>query len=446
MIKRFRRLLGGDTLVLRQGAASTALRMAALVGRFALVWLLGFFLPVEQVGVYGLVTAAVSIAETVVDLSFRDYSTRDLLQTNSSSQQARRIRDQIVTHLLTYIVSIPILLSAIWAGILPPEHALWFIPVLITDHLHTEFKQFLVVFRKPILANLSVFIARASWIFPLGLIWLLLPESRTVETVWAGWVGGNLLSMFMSWRQLGRLPWRRAYIARIDWRWIRRGLWIAAPFLVGGILTTLNKNLDRFILHQFVPLSELGVFSFYAAAANGIFSIAIAGQGMIFMPLALRAWSRGDFEAYRRAHQQMVYASVLGTVGIALAASFAIQLMLPYLKSPMYGDFLPTLWVLMASLVMTAAGNAAQLAIYVRGLDRGVLVAATASFAVTIGLDFLLIPRMGILGAACAQFAGQSVIVAVKMAFWYANRHLRPGDTQGSSKTQRSGPQEAGLS
>ena len=434
-----RKVYASDSKLLKQGAGSAVLRAAALGGRFVLVGMLGFFLPVEQVGAFGLVTGAVTIAQAFLDLSFREYTTREIVGARTSGFQARRIRDQMVVHLLTYVVAAPVIWWALSTGVLPKEHALWFLPILLIDHLHNESKRFLVVFRRPLLANTSLLIGRAAWAAPLAIIWLVAPQTRTLESVWIAWMLGNLGSLSLSWWALRDLDWRRAIRVRPDWGWMRRGVIISLPFLLSGLLVTLNRNLDRFILNHFTELSAVGAYNFFSTVANGVYAISITGQGMILMPIAARHWARGEWKAFSRTQRQMVISSFVATIGLALMTGLIIHFMLPFLRSSeVYRQYEAAMWVLMLGLVLSALANGVRLGLYVRRMDKGLLSSAIAGFVVTIGADFLLIPQYGPVGAAWAQVLGILALLVTRTVVWFLHGRDYPPEPPGRGGDTRS--------
>ena len=150
---------------------------------------------------------------------------------------------------------------------------------------------------------------------------------------------------------------------------------VAANLLMGflllsGLLVTLNRNLDRFILNHFTELSAVGAYNFFSTVANGVYAISITGQGMILMPIAARHWARGEWKAFSQTQRQMVISSFVATIGLALVTGLIIHFMLPFLRSSeVYRQYETAMWVLMLGLVLSALANGVRLGLYVRRMD-----------------------------------------------------------------------------
>jgi len=180
------------------------------------------------------------------------------------------------------------------------------------------------------------------------------------------------------------------------------------------------------------PASLSGFFSYRAdvyllallgtSAANlGLYSIAVGlAELLFFLPDSVvtvffphvaggtRAEADGQAGVVTRV---TIAATGLAALPLAVAAVIAVNLILPA-----YVGSLPALFVLLPGVVMLSASK--TLTAYLNGIGRGGIVSITAltSLGANIAFNLLLIPRLGIVGAAAASLFSYSLGAALQLA------------------------------
>lgn len=195
-------------------------------------------------------------------------------------------------------------------------------------------------------------------------------------------------------------------------------LWHDAwPLLLSGLTVMLYIRLDLVMVRQMlgeaaageyaaaVRLSELGFFVPGAVASSAL-------------PQLLHARAVGQ-RSYFTAMQRFIDLNT----GIAYLLVVPIVLLAPWLVKLAYGgDYAaaaPVLVVHAWTLVWAASGVARGQYCINEGLTRLHLQATAAGALINLGLNLLLIPRYGIVGAAWATVAAQ-VVAAWFSSFWFA--------------------------
>ncbi|MBK9455474.1 MAG: hypothetical protein IPO24_07730 [Bacteroidetes bacterium] len=142
-------------------SANLGIRGATLIGKFLLVYFLADQLTVEQNGVWGIFTTSIALSLYVVGLDFYTYSSRRILDFKEEDRSPM-LRDQLVFYFISYLVLFPILGLLFVFNVIDIKFAIFFYAILIFEHLAQEAYRTFVVFSKPIIANIILFLRTGS--------------------------------------------------------------------------------------------------------------------------------------------------------------------------------------------------------------------------------------------------------------------------------------------
>ena len=394
---------------LRTSAANLLLRGLTLGGKLLFLMLAARRLPVGDIAVYGLMTTTVGIAVTLTGLEFYAFSIREILARDAAAQSVC-LRDQLVFHGIAYGVLLPLSVPVFASGILPWSLSGWFLILAIGEHVSQEITRILNALFRPVFATFLFFIRSTAWALVVVAIWLWRADSVDVTTIFAAWAAGLVVSLAIAVHALSRMDWRQARATPVNWDWIRRGIGMAAPFLLSAISYRVTELADRYILHFLLDDRAVGVYSFYGSIANVLPALVSATFSAILVPRVIQSYQAGNLSAYRRYFRTLS----LGTVGISVAAIpvvfVAVSLLQPYLGRPEYERGLPTFGVLLASTAVAGAAQLPGIALYARRDDLRQLLAVLIAAVTNTVLNFVLIPLYGMIGAAWATVLAYSAM------------------------------------
>jgi O-antigen/teichoic acid export membrane protein len=388
--------------LLRTGGLNLLLRGLTLGGKLVFLVVAARNLAVEDMAVYGLMATTVGIAVTLTGLEFYAFSIREILACREPDSAAVRIRDQLVFHGLAYTLLIPLSLPVFATRILPWSLLGWFVVLAIGEHISQEVTRILNALFRPLLSSFLFFIRSSAWAVVIAAIWFWHPQAVNVTSVFAAWSIGILVSLALAARTFARMDWRLARSRPVDWRWIRRGAVVAAPFLVSAISFRVTELADRYILHFLMDDRAVGIYSFYGTVANAVPALLSATLSVILVPRVVQAWQSGDYRRYRASLRSLVFGTV-GLLALAVPLVFiAVVMLQPYLGRHEYSSGLPTFGVLLLSAAVAAAAQLPGVVLYARHQDLTLLLAVLLAAVTNTALNFLLIPRVGIVGSAWA--------------------------------------------
>jgi O-antigen/teichoic acid export membrane protein len=178
------------------------------------------------------------------------------------------------------------------------------------------------------------------------------------------------------------------------------------PYIPGGLGMFIIHFVDRFLLQRFTSLSNVGIYSLGYKF------------GMILNPLVndpfFSIWKPKMFELAEREDAKKIY-SVMFTyflfieVFLALGISILIKDVLVIISSPGYHSAYKVVPLILLSYILWGAYFQVQIGILLKKKTRYIAYVVAASAAVSLALNFLLIPRIGIWGAALSTSASFGV-------------------------------------
>jgi O-antigen/teichoic acid export membrane protein len=255
-----------------------------------------------------------------------------------------------------------------------------------------------------------------------GLWWFgNLTVSTATYTLIVAQTASALLATFAVWRQL-RPRWQPS------WAEFKNSMHYGLRDYPGTVADFTTLRLDQLMLGGMAASSAIGLYvvAVRLSEVTTYFSGAVADA---ILPEV--AGSRGGKQAeflLSRTLRLTLYINVLVLIPLWIAAPFLLKVLFGASFVPATGAFR---WLLAAAVVWSAG------AIVISGLQGfgypGLsTIARFLSAAVTVPALIVLIPRMGIEGAAIASLMGYSVMLAValvglvrrrQLGFW---RYLRP--------------------
>jgi O-antigen/teichoic acid export membrane protein len=267
-----------------------------------------------------------------------------------------------------------------------------------------------------------LFLIRADYRFAFANVVALVPPVGTlvvngtlaavgaisVAAVFSVWTVGQLASTTLLLWYVSR---RFSGFGRPDPLLARRALTFGAQAHTGRVMKTGNYRLDQWLLGSIAGPRELGLYSVAVAWSEALF----------FLPEALGLVLRPDFVRSSRAE-----AATRGAAAFRVAIIVTVPLVLilvvaaPFLCVTMFGDEFRGSIADLRVLALGAFGMIALklLANALTAQRKPMLanLALAVAFGATVGLDLLLIPRHGDLGAAVAStvaYTAGGVAVAI---------------------------------
>ena len=207
--------------------------------------------------------------------------------------------------------------------------------------------------------------------------------------------------------------WRWYGFSRPSFGLLPKLVQFGLPLVPAGFAVWGLNWLDRIFLVNYTDLSAVGRYSLaYSLGYLGIQVIANPIWTM-YPTAAAEHWNHGDREGVQRYFERTAGAMLLLVAPIIAFTAVAGKPILQLLAPPSFGSAAPVISVVMAGyllLMLSAYYETAMGLVYKQWLSTVATVIALAS---NVALNFALIPRFGIIGAAVAT----GVAFAVQLIF-----------------------------
>lgn len=396
------------------------IRGLTMVGKFLLVYFLANQLTVEQYGVWGIFTTSIALSLYVVGLDFYTYSTRRILD-YPIPDRSPMLRDQLLFYFISYLVIFPLLGLLFVFKVIEWKFALYFYLILIFEHLAQETYRTFVVFSKPIIANIILFLRTGSWAFLLLILWSNGADSlRSLKAVYVFWLGGGISAAIVALIFLSRLKFKPVRHIPVDWKWIKQGIRVSLIFFIGTVGYKIIEFADRYFIDYYHTKEDVGIYTFYANMCNIVETFVHTAVIIIFSPRLIETFHKSNYD-YRKTLAQFAKQVVLATLLIGVALSLLIIPLLEKLHDGEYMHDYNTFLVLVVSKMVLNLSLIFHYILYVRKNDFPIIKATVFASVINILLNFILIPSMNIMGAALATLISFLIVMVMKM---YYTRNL----------------------
>lgn len=393
------------------------LRSLTLGSKFAFTFFLAKFFSPEEVGLFGIFNATVPLVVHLIGLDFYAYSNRELIPA-SSFERSKRIRDQLIFHLLVFTLCLPFFYFLLRSGTFPPQLIGWLILISFLDHLAQELFRILTALSKPIWATLTYFVRSGLWAILLLIVFFVLPGKPNFSLIWPLWALTTFLSLGGA-LLINVHPSHKSILAPIDWKWIFDGLRTCLPLFIASLSVRAAYTMDRYFLEHYFGYGALASYSLFSVFANVVMVITETGALMITYPRMVKAFhsqKKNEILASTRNLTKLVLLASLGSAAILTVMIFPI---LKALNNPLYTNDLMLFWGFLAAMVIQALTQIPQTILYAQRKDKEVLFASLATFVMALILNFFLVAEHGAKGAILATISASLVGLFSRLYFTF---------------------------
>jgi len=184
----------------------------------------------------------------------------------------------------------------------------------------------------------------------------------------------------------------------IDFATVRRALSLGLRGQMGNVATFLNYRLDVFVVNYYLSTKEVGLYSLGVLLSEVIWQVPNAAAAATLSRTA-RNVEKGSPEFTCLVCRQVLLLSCVTAVVLAVLST----LLVPVVFGARFRPSVPVIWWILPGTVAFAVGKIMSADLLGRGWPQYSASFAVVTLFLTTALDFLLVPRMGINGAAIAS-------------------------------------------
>lgn len=347
------------------------LRGSTLLGKFLLIFFLARVLEPDAVGLYGLMAVTIAYGLYLVGFDFYTFSTRDLMRRERSSW-GQLLKSQVSFFFVMYWVVIPSSLLLFVFELLPWSLFFWFVILLVLEHLSQELNRLLIVMSKQLAASLILFFRSGAWcVVVIAWMWYI-PSFRSLETVFKFWVIGNVLAILLGVYycfRLGASGWSKP----IDWQWVKQGLKIAVPLLIGTLALRGIYTIDRYWFESLTSREILGAYVLFMGMCNALQSFLDAGVFMYAYPDLIKKYNNNDQIGFRKEMKKLFVLTIVICLVFVVCSAVVLPYILQWLDRDIYKENVVIFWWLLLSMVIFVLGMIPHYGLYAKNIDTPII-------------------------------------------------------------------------
>jgi O-antigen/teichoic acid export membrane protein len=191
---------------------------------------------------------------------------------------------------------------------------------------------------------------------------------------------------------------RGSYV--FDWPMVRRLWQFGSPLIVTAFLAMIMHQADRYFLRLFLDLEQVGIYSIAYTIGQAINTLVLLPFGMI--------WDVEIYEIAQQPNAKQIYIKtfqyfVYGLMLVMLGASLFADPILGLVASPAYAGAAHLIPIVCLAYLFYSLHIHFRVPVMLTKRTLDLLPAFTAAAMANIGLNLLLIPWLGVTGAAWAS-------------------------------------------
>ncbi len=250
-------------------------------------------------------------------------------------------------------------------------------------------------------------------------VYLTLPLLRLGLSVWLGMTWG-LAGVVTAWSaSLACSAWLGYWLGRSQYRFLwslntlKDLLGYGLSLSVVGLVVPLTLLVDRFLLIHYQGLEEVGLYS-AGLKLSMMYVLATEGFRQAWGPIAFSKWADPDFGSFYA--DLVMYFWIAGAL-LALGFGFAAPVLVKWLLPGPYAGASSVISVLVLVGVSQDLFSLLGIGVFYHKRTIFFLVAAAVGVVLGVGLELVLIPSLGIRGAALGNAVGRTAAAGLVGVF-----------------------------
>ncbi|HWK21379.1 MAG TPA: oligosaccharide flippase family protein [Microbacteriaceae bacterium] len=397
-------------------------RFWALASRFLLVFFLARYLPPAEVGLYGLVAATIAYVVYVLGMDMYTYTTREVIKSEPTGWRKHLASHSAFLGCVAVVV-VPLLALLFALGLLPWQVAVWFFLIAVSEHVGMEIDRLLVSMSDQFGASLVILVRQAALPTVAIPLLILVPGLRHLELVFTGWFVFNAIAILLGVCLLLRRAPASGRIS-IDWAWIRRGIAVSIPFLIGTLCLRLLFTADRQVVALLENLDVLAAYTLAMSIASGVSSVLAVGVHQFVYPRLVRSASQRDGRSFQSGVRSLWGQTIIVAAGSLLVVLVTYEWIATWFGHEIYVEYG---WLLPVAVAVVGVYNLSlvpHFALYALHADRSILVVtigAVLAFVAVVPLS-LATGATVVVGVITAVGAASLVLFGGK--YWAYRRRV----------------------
>lgn len=391
------------------------IRALTLLAKFIFTVYLARVLSIEDFGIWILVVAGIGYGVFIIGAELFNITLRNYIK-NSKTKKIGGISIQWTYFLALYLVLLLISLliesvnGAIYSGFL-----LLSTFILIFEHSTQEIHRIAIYSNDQIHANMILFIKSAGWMMPMVFHTFKEAEGLTIQMVMQGWFYGATIALvygiYFYWDLFKSLHVR---ISIPNVKKISSYVKMLMPFWILALAIRTPLVLDRYLLELFSDRENLSVYGYCMTFGNGVQAMFDA----IILSRLIPQLLQKDNEIKPSNLKILIGRHIIIAIIFWLLSLISLYLLMPYFNAATNKNSMSYTNVLFVVIglgqMIFSIGVLIQYGLYALRRDQDLTKGAISYLIANIALMFILIPKLGSIGAALSLGIAASIFLLIR--------------------------------
>ncbi|MDO6471580.1 polysaccharide biosynthesis C-terminal domain-containing protein [Maribacter sp. 1_MG-2023] len=391
-------------------------RGISIASKFLLLGYLAKNLSLDDYGSFQLISYFVLISTTIFGLEYYNITNRNIAQATEKKQIYNEHFSFFVT-IAPFVLIAQVLLFLI---VFPNElitsvNVVLVLVIGLCDYFSQEVYRYLMInksFRK---GNIQLIYKSLLFVL-LIVVYDIFFEALTFEIVlWIMLVSYILLFIIAYKGFVGTLhKVTNSMFRRMSSEQLKLSLKAILPFVVLILFLKGIEFSDKFIIGKVLSLEDTGIYSFLFSIASVIHIFIVSGFYIIYLPQLIQSF----------ADNKNIFISELKKFGLlTLVSSITLAVVIPFISPFIFSlidkeafiAHIDLLYIFLLGFVFNNLSLIPHLFLYVSHDEKAITVIMAVSFVINLGLNLVLIPKFGILGAAYSFVITYFTVLVLKL-------------------------------
>ncbi len=214
-------------------------------------------------------------------------------------------------------------------------------------------------------------------------------------------------------------------IGKIDRAFFWHFMKFAAPLMIAGGFTAMTDLVDRFILRHYFNDATVGIYSFAYRIGN-IMMLFVMSFRTAWTPHAINLFKRGDYSVhFGKSLSKLLFLSYTIFLSVSLLTPLVFDFSLPgnlHLFNPAYRPGLVIVPIILMAYLFNGLLSFFSVYPYISGKSYLFLIADGLAVVLNVVGNIVLIPRLGLVGAALATLL--SYFCSMLYLWWISRNEI----------------------
>lgn len=382
--------------------------------RFLLMFLITKYISLEFQGEYTLVVSTITLLIIFFGFDFYVYTGRLIIK--ESKNEVFFLKNMLVFCAFSYLI----LMVFLWTCLnlinleIAPFWLLYFL--IVFEHLGQEFFRMYLALRKPLLANILLFIRTGLWasIIVFGFIFI---EDFTISIIdiLSLWFICAVATCVLGFSFYPKI--QTFFKVKIDYKWIKKGVMVGLTMFASTICLKIIEYSDRYLIALFLDKKDVGIYAFYFQLANIINVIIFTMYISFLYPDIVKGVYDKSYSNVKNTQKAIksktLYIAVFFGIVFTLFSSFFLD----YINKPELNDYILLYYIMLLSSVFLNYSFTSHYVIIGEEKENLIFKATFLACIFNIILNLALIPLIGIYGSAIALLTSNVILLGLKRKY-----------------------------